>query len=435
MQTDRYGLALSTRSSEAAAAYRAGIDLMLSAWPGAAARLDEAIAADPEFALAHVARARVHQGAAQPEAARAAAARARAVAAGATGRERGHIEVIARAVDGDAAGALAAALEHLDAHPRDALVFTLPMGAFGLLAFSGRADHDAARVALCEKHARHYGDDWWFLATLGWSHAEAGSPGAGRQLVERSLERRGANANAAHALSHALIELGDAAAGIAALDLWLPGYDRNGALHGHLSWHRALLALDAGDMATASAIYRDTLAPAAATSPPLNVFTDAAALLWRMMLLDATPAPETWREVAVYGEARFPAAGVHFADLHHALAAGALHDAPAMARRLEAIEAMRAAGKLPPGAVLPALYRGLAAFAAGDMAAAIAILEPQLPDVVRVGGSHAQRELIEDTLIVACLRAGQRDRARSLLGARLARRPAGRDAMWMGRTA
>jgi hypothetical protein len=29
-----------------------------------------------------------------------------------------------------------------------------------------------------------------------------------------------------------------------------------------------------------------------------------------------------------------------------------------------------------------------------------------LPEVTSVGGSHAQRELFEDTYIVACLRAG-----------------------------
>jgi hypothetical protein len=55
---DRYGLALST-SSEAAAAYRDGIDLMLSAWPGAAEAFDAAIAADSDFAQAHAARARL----------------------------------------------------------------------------------------------------------------------------------------------------------------------------------------------------------------------------------------------------------------------------------------------------------------------------------------------------------------------------------------
>lgn len=77
VETDRYGLELSTRSAAAAAAYREAIDLMLSAWPGAAARLEDAIAADADFALAHIARARAHQGAGQIVEAKAAADRAR----------------------------------------------------------------------------------------------------------------------------------------------------------------------------------------------------------------------------------------------------------------------------------------------------------------------------------------------------------------------
>lgn len=431
METDRYGLALSTRSAAAAAAYRDAVDLMLSAWPGAAARLEDAIAADPDFALAHIARARAHQGAAQIAEAKAAAERARNAAAAASPRERGHVEAIALVVDGKPAMALSRALAHLDAYPRDALVLTLPLGAFGLFAFSGRADHDAARVALCEKHARYYGDDWWFLTYLGWSHIEAGSTGAGRQLVERALERRRANANGMHALAHALVEQGDGATGAASLDAWLPGYDRAGPLHGHLSWHRALIALDAGDTALASAIYADAIAPDVAKSPPLNVYTDAAALLWRMMLLDAAPAPALWRAVAAYGEVRFPRAGMHFADMHHALVGGALQDWPGIETRLAEIETLLAAGKLPQGTVIPALYRGLAAFAAGDLQTTIRILDPLLPEVVRVGGSHAQRELVEDTLIVACLRHGDGARARRLLSERLARRPSGRDAAWL----
>ena len=60
MHQDRYGLPLSTGSSDAAEAYRDGIDRMLSAWTGAAEAFERAIAADPDFALAHIARARIH---------------------------------------------------------------------------------------------------------------------------------------------------------------------------------------------------------------------------------------------------------------------------------------------------------------------------------------------------------------------------------------
>jgi hypothetical protein len=54
-----------------------------------------------------------------------------------------------------------------------------------------------------------------------------------------------------------------------------------------------------------------------------------------------------------------------------------------------------------------------------------------MPEVVRIGGSHAQRELWEDTLIVACLRTGQAEKAQTLIEGRLHRRPSARDRRWL----
>ena len=58
MESDRLGLALTTSSAGAAAAYRRGVDLLLAAWPGAETSLQEALAHDQGFALAHAALAR-----------------------------------------------------------------------------------------------------------------------------------------------------------------------------------------------------------------------------------------------------------------------------------------------------------------------------------------------------------------------------------------
>ena len=46
-----------------------------------------------------------------------------------------------------------------------------------------------------------------------------------------------------------------------------------------------------------------------------------------------------------------------------------------------------------------------------------------MPELVRIGGSHAQRELWEDSFIVACLRAGHGDKAARMISERLHRRP------------
>src|SRR3954463_12916015 len=95
---DRYGLTLSTASVEAAEAYRDGVDLLLAAWPGAAEAFDRAIAADGEFALAHIAPARLHTFYQQGDVAGKTARLARnRVARRGPVRGRGHVETLALA--------------------------------------------------------------------------------------------------------------------------------------------------------------------------------------------------------------------------------------------------------------------------------------------------------------------------------------------------
>ena len=98
---DEYGLPLSTTSEAAAAAYREGVRLMLSAWPGAGALLDAAIEADPDFALSYAARARLHAIFAEGAKAKAAIERASVlVTRRGAERERSHVEVLAHAIAG-----------------------------------------------------------------------------------------------------------------------------------------------------------------------------------------------------------------------------------------------------------------------------------------------------------------------------------------------
>jgi tetratricopeptide (TPR) repeat protein len=429
MNRDIYDLPLTTASSRAAAHYRDGVECMLSAWHGADDAFDRAIADDPGFALAHIGRARVHALNAEGAEARAKAAQARQLVGTASARERRHVEIMAAAIEGQPGLALAGAEQHLDEYPRDALVLSLLLGAFGLYAFSGRVDHDAARLAICERHATHYGEDWWFLTYLGWSHAEAGDAGTGRTLTERALSLRPENGNGAHALSHALFELGEPAAAQKFLSAWLPAHDGASYLNGHLSWHIALTALEAGDLDGALAIYEQHIRPVGRRYPPLNVFTDIASLLWRLSLAGKTGLESHWKEVTAFGEQYFPRAGVHFADAHYALVAAATGD-DALEKRLTEQEAIDAAGKYAPGRSAIDICRGVRAFAEGDNDTAIRILEPAMHEVVRIGGSHAQREMWEDTLIVACLRGGQGDKAAKIISTRLKRRPSARDEVW-----
>ena len=427
---DRYGLPFSTSSQSAAAAYREGIDLILSAWPGAAEAFETAIAADPGFALAHAARARVHSFYSEGEAAKAKAATARELVSNGSAREQSHVNALAHAVEGQPSKALTCALIHLENWPRDAFILSLLLGAYGLLAFSGRADHNEARVDLCERHAHHYGDDWWFLTYLGWAHTENGNVGIGRLITQRAINKRRENGNAAHALSHAMFEDGSISDAEAFMADWLPIYDRGGLLHGHMSWHEALLALEQGDAARALAIYADRIQPKVTTAAPLFAVVDGASLLWRLWMCGYTVSKDVWDDAAVYAERNFPKSGTPFVDVHIALLAAATGNRAGLEQRIGDLERRLEEGKLPQGFGVPAICRGAQAFADADFAGCVRILEPVADETVRIGGSHAQREVIEDTLLLALMKSDEPGKARALLDRRLHRRPSPRDMRW-----
>jgi len=114
-----------------------------------------------------------------------------------------------------------------------------------------------------------------------------------------------------------------------------------------------------------------------------------------------------------------------------ALIAAATGDDAALAARVQALDDLLAADKLPAGPVVPAVCRAVQAFAQQRYADCAQILAPVAVDVVRLGGSGAQRELFEDTLLQAWLRSGDAEQARALLTRRLHRRPSVRDSGWL----
>ncbi len=231
-------------------------------------------------------------------------------------------------------------------------------------------------------------------------------------------------------LAHAMFEDGSSAAADALIAEWLPLYDRSAILYSHINWHRALIALERDDIEQALAIYTGHIHPGATEALPINVVTDSASFLWRTKIYGHAVPPQLWSGVTAYTEAKFPAAGVTFVDVHAAMAAAAANAPEAFAARLDTLDQKLGAGTLAAGPVVPAICRALQAYADEDFVACVRTLEPVVADVVRIGGSHAQREIMEDTLLVALMKSGQSAKAKALLDQRLHRRPSQRDTRW-----
>jgi tetratricopeptide (TPR) repeat protein len=423
MLTDRYGLPLSTSSEAARNAYVAGCDGVLAAIPGESAHLARAIEADPDLAVAHAALARARFLLADVAGAQQAVRRARELAGSATAREQSHINALCLAIEGNPVGSLSATREHLAQYPRDAMVAAPATGVFGLIGFSGRPGREPEQVEFLEPLRPHLHEDWWFQAIYAFALEEVGRLDEALELIERSLATNPQNAHGAHIKAHVLYEMGEDRAASDYLGAWLADYPREGLLHCHISWHVALFALILGETERAWQVYRAQVHPGGAWGPALNVATDAPAFLWRAELAGHARQPELWGEVRDYALKSFPRAGIAFVDVHRVLACVANDDQDRMASVVTDLQQRVAAGRSPAGDVVPRLAAGLAAYGRADWASAIATLEPALVETVRIGGSRAQRDLVENTLLAAYLKAGRGNDARRLLAARTDRRP------------
>jgi tetratricopeptide (TPR) repeat protein len=423
---DRYGLPVTTTSAVAAARFQAGMDALLSYGPGAEDSFAAALRADDTLAVAHagVALAAVVRG--DAAAAREAASRARDAVAGATRRERQHVEALSALVAGDTARGLTLVDEHVAEFPRDALLVNQAGSAIG---FAGAADRETRRMVFLERLAPAYGDDWWFQSALAFTYHEVDRFEESRRLSERSLEQYPGNANASHNLAHISFETLDTDGGAKFLEQWLLGYDRRSSFHCHLAWHLAMFELHRGRYARALEIFeRDILG---AVNPRLAMI-DGAALLWRFRLDEAPHPPGHWRSLAELA-ARVSRPGFIFGEVHAALAYAACGDAAAFTKLVDGLRQLDAAGHAIAGPVALPLVHGIAAFVAGDHATALRHLEPVTTDFHRVGGSHAQWELFEETMVTCYLALERYDDATRLVRRRLERRASPRDQRWLAR--
>lgn len=418
MLTDRYGLPLSTTSAIARDAYVEGVDLLLTVYPGAAASFERAIAADPSFALAHIGRARASQLAGKLDAMRQDLAAATSLSEGGPAREQSHIEVFRHLFAGQAVAALAAIRAHMQTWPRDALVLSLAANQGGLIGMSGLSGREQDLTDFLDGLAPHYGEDWWFEAHRGMALSEIGRHQEARPMVERSLAQYRRNAYGAHAFAHLCYETGKQDEGIAFLRDWLPLYDRGGGLFGHLNWHLGLFELHAGNLEGGLRLYNEAFCADDHRGAIHQKLSDSAAFLWRSELAGHPRDPARWAKLKDYAREKLPRPGMSLADWHVGLTYAATGDDAALDDWVKAIEELASAGRYPSGSVIPAVARAFAAYQRGDYAAAIDLIEPMLPERERIGGSRAQGDLVEATLLQAYRAAGREDEALHLIAAR-----------------
>ena len=430
---DRYGLPITTGSLQAADHYREGLDLSLSQQYGAEESYKKAIEADEGFALAHAGLAfSLMVRVAVPEA-KECAERARALNPGVTRREQQHIETIALFVNGKNQDSYALLRQHVDKFPRDALMLRLAQRLFvqGCTG-AGVPNYPPIFFDLMKGVETHYGDDWAFTGQHAWAHHEVGLMDEGMRLAQRSLDQRPDNAVAAHSVAHVYFETGDVSQGADFLGGWLEGFDRRATYRVHLSWHQALFQLALGRYRNAMQLYENDIRPAVAAKSYQSL-ADSASLVWRMNIYGDTVPQVPWDELLALAAPAAERPGPAFRDAHAALAFAAASDEASLDRLIAGLKDLADKGSAVAAECTLPLVQGIVAFGQGEYSEAVRLIAPVFPQLTRIGGSHTQREVFEDTLLEAYLRAEEFDNAEAMLRERLSRRESPRDTFWLAR--
>jgi hypothetical protein len=258
-----------------------------------------------------------------------------------------------------------------------------------------------------------------------------------RRLAERSLALRPTNAIAAHSVAHVFFETGDHASGGDFLGTWLKGFDKRAPYRVHLSWHQALCELALGRYQWVLDIYEEAIRPSVVANMVTSL-NDSAALLWRWYIYSGVTPPVPPQEVRHLAVPAATRPGPAFRDAHAALAFAVAGDAASMGQMIDRLQGLADQGDTLAGEVTLPLVRGIHTFAQGTYGKAVRLMAPLfatpcLNQLSRIGGSHAQREVFEDTMLEAYLRAEQFDKAEAMLRTRLQRRASVRDLFWLGR--
>jgi len=416
---DTYGLALST-SPAAAAAYDRGLLDVLRLRTGALEHLAESIVHDPTFALGHAALALLGHEMCAPVDVAARLRQAGLHAARATERERSHVHAVAAHVAGDSRPLI----DHVAAYPRDALLLS---SAVPTIAFAGATEVPEQAWAIVERAAPAYGDDWWFQGLLAFIRQEQYRFDEAMALSCASLSVEPGAGHSAHARAHAHYETGDHEGGLAWMDAWVLGVGADIDSLSHFSWHAALHELSLGDLDAVRRRYETQLRPGNALG--CRALVDSGSLLFRWALTPgATDVPDIAEVVRVTGRSTMERPATPFLAMHTAIALLATGDLAAL-RALTGWAATHRHATMRE--VVAPLAGALLSMGSGDCSRAADELATLSPQLRRLGGSDAQREIVEEARIAALMRADRWDDARVVLDARLDRRHSRRDQLWL----
>lgn len=386
------------------------------------AAVDRALAAAPRMTMAHVLRAWLHLLGTEPTGlpvARDCAAAAGALSA--TDRERRHVEAV-RLVSHGRWREAGRVLEDLSArYPRDALALGV---GHQVDFFTGDSRMLRDRIA---RALPAWGPSMPGYHALLGMHAfgleETGDYEQAERQGRRCVELEPRDGWGWHAVAHVMEMRNRPDDGIAWLAPGARHWSTDSFFAVHNWWHLALFHLERDEIDEVLRLFDGPIF--GARSAVVLDLVDATAMLWRLQLR-GVDVGDRWQAVAGNWAPLAGAGTYAFNDMHAMMAfvGAGLPDAQVAVldaqRRALGVDDDNAEFTREVGG---AATQAMQAFGRGDPALAVRLLRSIRSTANRFGGSHAQRDVIDLTLVEAALRAQDAPLAAALAAERLALRP------------
>jgi len=422
--TDARGLAVSTRSALALERYERAVVETNGYFGNPLATLDEALAEDPDFAMAHALRADLAVMSSEQGALpliQASAAAIERIGSRANARERAHVAAAQAWMERRFDRAVALYGDIVIEHPRDLVAIqTAHVTDFNLGDAQMLRDRPAQVLPQWNADTPGFG---YLLGMYAFGLEETAKYSRAEDMGRRALDLNARDPWAVHAVQHVFEMQGRVHDGVE----WLNATSANWAdtaLSFHHWWHLALHYLELDETSAALELYDRLIHPK--ESVVALELVDASQLLWRITLR-GSDVGSRWQELADCWAMPAESGFYAFNDVHALMAyAQAGRDGPM--RQMLATLVARAGAADPNGVntrdiALP-IARAIVAMVEGRHADAASLLLPVRSRSNRIGGSHAQRDIVQLTCIEAALRGGNAKLARALANERTELKPA-----------